>query len=181
MVRRLEGSLETIHKEPIDLCQWLRQWMEDNALASDHQIRLELADSLHTVWADPGLLANALGNLLENACKYTPAQSPIEIDARIDNGSVLLTVNDQGPGLPSKREEAIFEKFERGKKESAAPGVGLGLAICRAIMQAHGGTIRGETRDTGGASFILRLPRGVPPSDDGSMPNGGTAFAGIDQ
>ena len=142
---------------------------------------MNLAPDLPLLHLDAVMIERVLVNLLENACKYTPAQSPIEIDARIDNVSVLLTVNDQGPGLPSKREEAIFEKFERGKKESATPGVGLGLTICRAIMQAHGGTIRGETRATGGASFILTLPRGVPPIDDGSMPNGGTAFAGVDQ
>ena len=151
------------------------------ALLEGRPIRVNLAPDLPLLHLDAVMIERVLVNLLENACKYTPAQSPIEIDARIDNDSVLLTVNDHGPGLPSKREEAIFEKFERGKKESATPGVGLGLAICRAIMQAHGGTICGETRATGGASFILTLPRGVPPIDDGSMPNGGTAFAGVDQ
>ena len=69
--------------------------------------------------------------------------------------------------MPLGREDAIFEKFERGKKESSTPGVGLGLAICRAIMHAHGGTIRGETRDSGGARFLLTFPRGKPPSDVG--------------
>jgi two-component system sensor histidine kinase KdpD len=63
---------------------------------------------------------------------------------------------------------AIFEKFERGAKESALPGVGLGLTICRAIVQAHQGSIRGENRAGGGARFTLSLPRGTPPCDDGS-------------
>ena len=65
-------------------------------------------------------------------------------------------IDDHGPGLPKNREEAIFQKFERGRKESATPGVGLGLAICRAIVEAHGGTIAGETRPDGGARFIDR-------------------------
>lgn len=77
-------------------------------------------------------------------------------------------VDDHGPGLPPGREEAIFDKFERGARESATPGVGLGLAICRAIVQAHGGRIRGETRDGGGARFTIVLPLGHPPADDGS-------------
>jgi len=83
---------------------------------------------------------------------------------------VEVWVADEGPGLPPGREALIFEKFERGRKESATPGVGLGLAICRAIVAAHGGTIRGETRPEGGARFVFTLPRGEPPrierSDD---------------
>jgi len=79
---------------------------------------------------------------------------------------IRIVLDDHGPGLPAHREEAIFEKFERGRKESATPGVGLGLAICRAIVEAHGGTIRGETRAGGGARFIIELPRGEPPRLD---------------
>jgi two-component system sensor histidine kinase KdpD len=108
-----------------------------------------------------------LCNLLENAAKYTPAGSAIDLAARATSDSVVLTVDDQGPGLPRGKEEAIFQKFERGSKESATPGVGLGLAICRAIVGAHGGTITAETRHEGGARFTVRLPRGEPPRDDG--------------
>ena len=110
------------------------------------------------------LLERVLCNLLENAVKYTPAGSQIEISALASDSQVTLRVDDHGPGLPKGREETIFEMFERGRKESAAPGVGLGLAICRAIVQAHGGTIRGETRPGGGARFSVALPRGTPPS-----------------
>jgi two-component system sensor histidine kinase KdpD len=89
---------------------------------------------------------------------------------------VVATIDDHGPGLPPGREEAIFQKFERGSKESAMPGVGLGLAICRAIVEAHGGSIRAESRETGGARFAVRLPRGQPPHDDG----GGAAVVDAD-
>ena len=88
-----------------------------------------------------------------------------------------LTITDQGPGLPLGREEVVFEKFERGARESATPGVGLGLAICRAIVQAHGGRIRGDTvtnsqGHAAGARFSVLLPRGTPPTDlgDASAP-----------
>jgi two-component system sensor histidine kinase KdpD len=74
-----------------------------------------------------------------------------------------LWVTDEGPGLPHGHEEAIFSKFMRGKKESSIPGVGLGLAICRAIAKVHGGTILGVTRPEGGACFTLRLPHEAPP------------------
>ena len=141
-------------------------------------LKVILAPDLPLLNLDTILIERVLVNLLENAGKYTPAGSPIELEARIESDCVVLTLNDRGPGLPRGREEAIFEKFERGKREDATPGVGLGLAICRAIMQVHGGTIRGETRDSGGARFILTLPRGEPPSDDGGALNNAKEFVG---
>jgi two-component system sensor histidine kinase KdpD len=75
-----------------------------------------------------------------------------------------VRVDDDGPGLPRGREEDIFRKFERGEKESATPGVGLGLAICRTIVEAHGGLIRAENAEPHGARLLFTLPRGVPPT-----------------
>jgi two-component system sensor histidine kinase KdpD len=75
-------------------------------------------------------------------------------------------VRDSGPGLPRGREEALFEKFTRGDRESPIPGVGLGLAICRAIVHAHGGRIRVEAGAAGGARFIFTLPVGSLPPED---------------
>jgi len=132
------------------------------ALAA-HPLRVALPPDLPLLHIDAVLIERVLCNLLENALKYTPPGSPIEISASSGSDVVQVSVEDHGPGLPKGREEAIFEKFERGKKESATPGVGLGLAICRAIVEAHGGTIRGETRAEGGARFTFSLPRGVPP------------------
>jgi len=139
------------------------------SLLEGRPLKVHLAPDLPLLHLDAVLIERVLVNLLENAGKYTPAKSPIEIDARLEDGRVVVTLNDRGPGLPPGREEAIFEKFERGNREGATSGVGLGLAICRAIMQAHGGTIRGETRESGGARFILTLPRGEPPVDDGGI------------
>jgi len=134
-------------------------------------LSVKLAEDLPLLELDAVLFERVLVNLLENAAKYTPAGSGIEISARVDSERVLLTIADHGPGLPAGREEQLFEKFERGAKESATPGVGLGLAICRAIVQAHGGTIHGQTRRRGGAidgaRFSIGLPRGQPPQDDG--------------
>ncbi|WP_153109957.1 DUF4118 domain-containing protein [Propionivibrio limicola] len=138
------------------------------AMLEGRPLKVDLAPDLPLLHLDAVLIERVLFNVLENACKFTPALSPIEIEGRADSQQVIVTISDHGPGLPPGREEAIFEKFERGSKESATPGVGLGLAICRAIMQAHGGTIHGATRATGGAQFILAFPRGEPPSDDGT-------------
>lgn len=133
------------------------------------RVQVKLADDLPLLHLDASLIERVLVNLLENAVKYTPPGSPIEISASATEGEVELRVDDHGAGLPPGREETIFEKFERGRKESATPGVGLGLAICRAILRAHGGDIHGQTRPEGGARFAITLPRGEPPSDDGAM------------
>jgi two-component system sensor histidine kinase KdpD len=129
-------------------------------------LRVALPSELPLLHIDAGLIERVLCNLLENALKYTPPGSPIEIGAASAGDVVQVSVDDRGPGLPKGREQAIFEKFERGTKESATSGVGLGLAICRAIVEAHGGTICGETRAEGGARFSFSLPRGVPPTLD---------------
>jgi two-component system sensor histidine kinase KdpD len=131
--------------------------------------RIMLADDLPLLQLDSVLMERVFVNLLENAIKYTPAGSALTIGAKLDRDDVVITVDDEGAGLPRGKEELIFKKFERGARESATPGVGLGLAICRAIVQAHGGTIRGENRPGGGARFIIRLPKGKPPEDDGSI------------
>lgn len=146
-------------------------------------VAVRLADDLPLLDLDAVLVERVFVNLLENAGKYTPAGSAIEIAARAGSDSVTITVDDHGPGLPPGREEAIFEKFERGVKESATPGVGLGLAISRAIVQAHGGTIRAVNRlehgRTVGARFVIELPRGEPPVDDGSAAADAPAREGV--
>ncbi len=129
----------------------------------DRPLVIALGDDLPLLHLDGVLLGRVFCNLLENAVKYTPAGTPIEIGAKALTDQVEVWVADEGPGLPPGKEAAIFNKFERGQKEGAMPGVGLGLAICRAIVQAHGGSIRGENRRPRGARFVMSFPRGTPP------------------
>ena len=135
-------------------------------------VRVRLADDLPLLHLDSGLFERVLVNLLENAAKYTPTGSAIEISATASSSAVAIHVDDFGPGVPAGREDALFEKFERGAKESATSGVGLGLAISRAIVRAHAGSIRATNRlgpgGVLGARFTIELPRGQPPVDDGS-------------
>ncbi len=84
--------------------------------------------------------------------------------AIVSGQELLVTVSDSGPGLPKGQEESIFEKFTRGTRESATPGVGLGLAISRAIVEAHRGRIWAENDPAGGARFCFTLPLGTPPA-----------------
>jgi len=138
-------------------------------LLKGRPIQVTLAPDLPLLHLDAVLIERVLVNVLENAAKYTPPGSAIELHGECHEDTVQLHIDDHGPGLPRGREDAIFEKFERGRKESATPGVGLGLAICRAIMQAHDGTIQGTTREGGGARFTLGWPRGEPPLIDGTQ------------
>jgi len=113
---------------------------------------------------DTTLVEQALVNLLENVLNHTPAGSPVDITARREGGGVTIEVADRGAGLPVGEEDRVFDKFYRGPGTSSEGGVGLGLAICRAIAAVHGGSARAENRPGGGATFSLWLPvEGEPP------------------
>ena len=131
---------------------------------TEHRITVVLDEHLPLVNIDPVLLERVVYNLLENTVKFTPPGSAVDIGARIGETSVVVWIADNGPGLPKGREEIIFNKFERGRPADAKPGVGLGLAICRAIVEAHGGEMHAENRPSGGARFTFTLPRGDPPA-----------------
>jgi two-component system sensor histidine kinase KdpD len=124
-----------------------------------HPVSTKLPPAPALVHVDAVLLEQALANLLENAAKYTPPGTPIAVGAAIDEGRLFLSVSDRGPGIPPGQEERVFEKFHRATPESGPGGAGLGLAICRAIADAHGGTIRAENAPGGGAAFHLVLPQ----------------------
>lgn len=133
----------------------------DEVLAGRHVV-VELPPELPLVELDAVLIERVLVNLLENAAKY--ADGPIRIGARTAGRHVEIDVTDSGPGFPAGREAQLFDKFERGDRESATPGVGLGLAICKAIVEAHGGRISAHNVATGGACVRVELPLGQPPA-----------------
>ncbi|MBI2728232.1 MAG: DUF4118 domain-containing protein [Polaromonas sp.] len=128
------------------------------------EVRTDVPADLPLVEFDAVLMERVLVNLLENAAKY--GVPPVEVSARVTADALVLTVRDHGPGLPQKlagHEEALFDKFTRGEAESATPGVGLGLAICKAVVDAHGGSIHATNAEGGGAAFSVTLPRREPP------------------
>jgi two-component system sensor histidine kinase KdpD len=134
----------------------------DETLAG-RAVAVELPADLLLVELDAVLIERVLVNLLENAAKYSDGD--IRIAARTAGRSVEIDVADRGPGFPAGREAQLFDKFERGDRESATPGVGMGLAICKAIVEAHGGRISAHNAATGGACVRVELPLGHPPKE----------------
>ncbi|HUK22273.1 MAG TPA: sensor histidine kinase KdpD [Gemmatimonadales bacterium] len=127
-------------------------------------VNVHLGPELPLVPVDAVLIEQVFVNLLENAVKYTPAGTPIDIAANARDGIVTVEVADRGPGIPTGEETKIFDKFYRSSSASSASGVGLGLTISRGIIMAHGGRITAENRAGGGAVFRFTLPiTGSPP------------------
>jgi two-component system sensor histidine kinase KdpD len=127
------------------------------------EVRVELPEDLPFVEFDAVLIERVLCNLLENAGKYTEPQAHIVIRARCTDRTLDISVCDDGQGFPIGTEDTLFDKFTRGRAESAVSGVGLGLAICRAIIAAHQGRIWAEHEVPRGARFTFSLPLGTPP------------------
>ncbi len=116
-----------------------------------------IPEDLPLVPIDSALIEQVLINLLENATKYTPPTAAIEIAAHAESDMLTVEVADRGPGVAPEDRERVFDKFYR-VREREGGGVGLGLTICRGIVEAHGGRIWVEPRDGGGASFRFTLP-----------------------
>jgi two-component system sensor histidine kinase KdpD len=165
-LNRIESGALEVRKEwcPLeDIVGSALVRLEDSL--SGREVSVKLPPPLLVVPVDPILLEQVLTNLLENAAKYTPPGSPIDIETETVDQGVIVSVSDRGPGIPSENLEVVFEKFNRLPGDGAVPGTGLGLAICRAILTAHGGRIWAENREGGGASFRFFIPvKDTPPS-----------------
>lgn len=133
-----------------------------NALA-EHPVKVDLAKDLPLLQFDAVLVERVFCNLLENAAKYAPPQTAIELQAKRQGDVVSIAVLDRGPGFPPERRDELFDMFVRGHSTSGKPGTGLGLAICKAIVEAHGGQIQADDRPEGGACVSFTLPVGNPP------------------
>jgi two-component system, OmpR family, sensor histidine kinase KdpD len=130
----------------------------------DRPVRTLLPDNLPLLWVDEVLLEQVLVNLIENAIKYTPPGKAIDIEAGAMSNCIRLTVTDYGPGIANDQLPKLFDKFFRGNPESVQSGVGLGLALCKAIIEAHGGIIQATNCPGKGAEFRIDLPLKLEPS-----------------
>jgi two-component system sensor histidine kinase KdpD len=140
----------------------------DEALAQRHLV-IDLPDDLPLIRFDAVLMERVLCNLLENAVKYSAVGATIGLSARAAGGELAVSVCNDGAGFPPDLIERVFEPFERGAHEPTVPGTGIGLAICRAIIAAHGGTIAAANLP-GRACVRFALPLGTPPILDEELP-----------
>jgi two-component system sensor histidine kinase KdpD len=123
-------------------------------------VAVQVSPDLPPVWVDATLIVQVLANLFDNIAKYTPPQTRVCVSAlaAAEADRVQVVVDDDGPGFPPGDPARLFAKFQRGAQEGTVAGVGLGLAICEAIVHAHGGEIRAQRRDGGGARLTFTLP-----------------------
>jgi len=156
---RLEAGAVRLHREwyPLDeIVGAVISRMEDRL--EDHVVETRLPAGVPMAQVDVVMIVQVLENLIDNAIKYTPAGTRIEVGAEEQPGQIRFWVSDEGPGLADGEERKIFEKFYRGPGQDAQSGVGLGLTICRIIVEAHGGQILARNRATGGAEFSFTVP-----------------------
>jgi two-component system sensor histidine kinase KdpD len=155
---RLESGLLQPVREWCDPAELVREGVVASGL-NDNAVQLKIAKNLPTISVDSRLIQQALNSLLSNATIYGKSEHSIEVSVARDNSTLVISVADHGPGLAPGEENKVFEKFYRGPRTRPG-GLGLGLSIARQLVEAHGGQIVAQNRETGGARFSIRLPIG---------------------
>ena len=164
--RRLEEQGITLNPAPQavpDLIALATGRCERVVQAHKARIDVQLAPDLPPILGDRDSLADALGNIVENAVKFGGERGPVEVVCRPDANNVVIEIRDQGPGIPAREVERIFERFYRAPVHlRSRQGTGLGLAIARSVVQAHGGRIEVESEPGIGTAFMVHLPAAAP-------------------
>ncbi|MFL0751139.1 MAG: sensor histidine kinase [Prochlorococcus sp.] len=168
-IAREESGTLIITSEPFEVREILAQVLALNL--GDHDSRLTMqsnSQDLERIWAlgDHDRVAQCLGNLIENAFKYSPETATVELSCSSTQEHVSLQVRDHGPGVPEADQALIFEQFQRGRNTSQQAGSGIGLAVVRALVKRMGGRVWVENAAEGGAIFVIELPRCQPPQQE---------------
>lgn len=158
---RIESGKLSIAPQPQQLDDIIREASAQlQMLANEHHIRVNLAPDLPPVMADRRRVTQVLANLVHNAGKYAPNGTDIGIDAWLQGDRVAVSVSDEGPGIPVEQHDRIFEPFARlHEDDGTTPGSGLGLPICKGIVEAHGGAIWVTDGSPAGTTVTFTLPR----------------------
>jgi signal transduction histidine kinase len=161
----IESGARPYAREPVSVAGLVGDVLRDNGLVLEQAgitVEREIPPDLPELRGDAPALRRALANLVANAAKFAAAGGWIGIRARAsrDGRAVELRVEDRGPGIPREERERVFEPFFRGPlaERNHAPGSGLGLALVRHVVRAHGGSVRAEAREGGGAALVVELP-----------------------
>ena len=157
---QLDANQVELQREPHHIREAIEQAVEEARQSlANHSIEIDIADHLPLVSIDLERIKDVLRQLLENAGKYSPPGSPIQITAEADSRALTVSVADRGPGIDDFEQSLIFDKFYRGKNERyRVQGTGMGLAIARAVVEAHAGTIRVTSQVGHGSVFSFTLP-----------------------
>lgn len=162
-VSRIHTGKLTFNFAPVNVGDLTREVLEsfaDQLVSSRCELRVDVPADLHARW-DQGRIEQVLTNLLSNAIKYAPGQ-PIDVSVESEGDRAYLRVRDHGPGIPADRHQRIFERFERATSSRSISGLGLGLFICKQIVESHGGTIHVDCTTAPGSTFIVELPLNPP-------------------
>jgi two-component system sensor histidine kinase KdpD len=157
---QIDAGKIRLERESLDVGELLRRVIAHfESRAEGRELNLVMGAGVPHVFADRDMMALALRQLIDNALKYSPPGSPIEVTAGLEDGFVAIRVRDRGPGIPERERERVFDKFYRRQAtKSFVPGSGLGLFIAREITRAHGGEIRIEGEPGAGSVFCVILP-----------------------
>lgn len=165
---RIEGGALKPEKEWYPIDELIHDVLDHlQPILQGRQVSTSIPDDLPPVEIDYLQMDQVMTNLIENAVRYTPPSSPIEISVEAKEGEMLISVADRGPGIPRADLERIFDKFYRvtgAKRKGSSMGTGLGLAVCRGLIEAHGGHIWAGNREDGGAIFQFTLPLSGTPA-----------------
>ena len=167
---RLEAGMLPISPAPHSLREIIDDALPQlHSLTGGHTLTIHLPANLPPVYADTRRIAQVLVNLVRNATTYSPKGTTISISANVRKGFVQIDVKDQGPGIPLAEHKRVFKAFQRGAdvENRATPGAGLGLAICKGLVETHGGRIWIKKKTTPGATFSFTIP--LVPSEDTSL------------
>ncbi len=156
---RLEAGALRLRLEPSDVQDVIGSSLKElDDRMTDRRVGVEVPEGLPFVTMDFALMTRVLVNVLDNALKYSPPGSPIDIRAQVASGHLEMDVSDRGPGIPPEDLKRVFDKFYRVQRPARVAGSGLGLSICKGIVEAHGGFIAAENRAGGGTTISIVIP-----------------------
>jgi two-component system sensor histidine kinase KdpD len=155
---RIEAGELQLSKEWVSMREVFNSVLDRVDARRNHQVTIETGDGETLVKIDSRLIVEALTNIVGNAAKYSPAGSDILLEANIKEGQLSISVKDRGPGIAPDEIDQVFEKFFRSRHQDRSAGTGMGLAIARGIIEAHGGKIWVESSVGEGAAFTFTLP-----------------------
>lgn len=173
-INSLRSGKMPFHLEPCDLRELCRQVVEGQHPLAGHLIDLRFPAGPVIADIDRRRLSQVVSNLVTNAIKYSPANTPIRVEVSQQPGEVTLAVSNEGAALGKEQQESLFELFYRSPaaRSSATPGWGLGLAICKEIVQQHGGRIQVESSQEKGTTFVVALPLTCSSESESAWPGG---------